>query len=54
MRRDLGVNATRGETNTRAGMIQNVSKLGAMQFGIGRHRGEASVPDTVEQRDIVR
>ena len=35
----------------RAGMFENVAELGAVQLGVGRHRGEAGVPDRVEHFD---
>ena len=34
-------------------MLQNVAELGAVQLGVGRHRGEAGVPDAVEHFEIV-
>ena len=54
MRRDLGVEAGRGEADARAGMFEDVAELGAVQLGIGRHRGEAGVPDAEEQFEISR
>jgi hypothetical protein len=35
-------------------LFENVAKLGAVQLGVGRHRGEAGVPDRIEHFDIVR
>ena len=54
VRRDLGVEAGRGKADARAGMLENVAELGAVQLGVGRHRGKPGVPDAVEQLEIVR
>ena len=54
MRRDVGIDAVGGKANARAGMFENVAELGAMQLGVGRHRGKAGVPDAVEQFEIGR
>ena len=53
VRRDLAVDAGRGKADARAGMLQDVAELGAVQLGIGRHGGEPGVPDAVEQFEIV-
>ena len=53
MRRDLGVEAVGREAQARAGLFENVAQLRAMQFGVGRHRGEARVPDGVHGFEIV-
>src|SRR2546421_4823261 len=34
-------------------MLQNVAELTAMQLGVGRHGGEAGVPDAVDHLDIL-
>ena len=52
MRRDLAFYAGRGETHARAGMLENVTEFGAVQLGIGGHRGEPRVPDAVDQFEI--
>ncbi len=35
-------------------MLENVAELGAVQLGVGRHRGQPGVPDAVEQFEIMR
>ena len=54
VRRDLAVEPVGGEADARAGMLEDVAELGAVQLGIGRHRGEPGVPDRVERLEIVR
>ena len=54
MRRDLAVDAGRGKADARAGMIENVTELGAVQLGVRRHHGKTGVPDAEQQFEIVR
>ena len=54
MRRDLAVESVGGKAHPRAGLLEDVAKLGAVQLGVGRHRGEPGVPDRIERLDIVR
>ena len=54
MRRDLGIEPFGGKTNPRAGMLENVAKLRAMQLRIGRHGREARMPDGIERLEIIR
>ncbi len=53
VRRDLAVDAGRSEADARAGLLQDIAELGAMQLGVGGNGGEAGVPNAVQQREIV-
>ena len=53
MRCDLGVESVGSEANAGAGMLQNVAELAAVQFGVGRHRGEPRMPDAEHELDII-
>ncbi len=52
MRSDVGINALGRKANARAGMFEDKPKLGAVQLGVGRHRGKTGMPDAVEQFEI--
>ena len=51
--RDLRVESGRSKADARAGMFEDKAELGAVQLGIGRHRGKPGVPDAEQQFDIV-
>ncbi len=53
VRRDVGIEALGGKADARARLLQDVAELGAVQLGIGRHRGEPCVPDAVKQFEIM-
>ena len=52
VRRDFLVEPRRRETDARAGMLEDVAELAAMQLGVRRHRREAAMPDAVDRLDI--
>ena len=52
--RDLGIEPVRSEADAGAGVLEDVAKFAAVQFGVGRHRGQAGMPDAEHQLDIVR
>ena len=52
VRCNLVIEPGRGKAHARAGMFENITELGAVQLGIGRHRGKSGVPDAEQQFDI--
>ncbi len=54
MRGKLAVEPVGNETHPRAGLFEDVAQLGAVQLGVGRHRGQARMPDRVQHFDIIR
>jgi hypothetical protein len=50
----LAVEPLGDETHPRAGLLEDVAEFGAVQLGVGRHRGQSRVPDRVQHFDIVR
>ena len=54
VRRDHAVESVGCKAHPRAGLFEDVAKLGAVQLGIGRHGGEPRMPDRIKNLDIVR
>src|SRR5262249_49905207 len=54
MRRDRRIEPRRCKADARAGMLEDIAELGAVQLGIGRHSGEPHVPDAEQQFEIGR
>ena len=52
--RDLGIEPIRSEADAGAGVFEDIAKFAAMQFGVGRHRRQAGMPDAEHQLDVVR
>jgi hypothetical protein len=53
VRRNLAFERLRCEAHARPRLFQDVAKLGAVQLGIGRHSGEAGMPDRIKHFEIV-
>ena len=53
VRRDLGIEPVGSEADAGAGVLQNVAELAAVQFCVGRHRGEPRMPDAEHELDII-